>query len=329
MKPGSIFFSILALILITGCATTSIKLNVNRPAEINLRDYPQIAMGDIETTFRPRHHAQDLRDAFTVRLLESNYFEAVLDREHLEAIIRENYIAWSGAVNDSLAGPLGQIIGASVLIYGDITRDDYREEVTRRDITRKDKQGNEYQEPEYNRKGDYYLSVSIRVVDALSSQILGLRELATHHSASVSAQEENPPSLDVERLFRQCADGLSDQFIKLVAPYTQWVDAVYELDKKLLPELGWARKMVVNGNTDGALEILAQATQKEDIPAKTRAKAYYDLGLIQTYSWRFAEALANLQEAQRLVPSSKRYASAIRMCQDEQYKAQLYWNQTD
>ena len=87
--------------------------------------------------------------------------------------------------------------------------------------------------------------------------------------------------------------------------------------------------MVENGHTEGALEILAQATQKEDIPAKSRAKAYYDLGLIQTYSWRFAEALANLQEASRLVPGSKRYAGAIRMWREEQYRAQQYWNQID
>ncbi|HOZ01130.1 MAG TPA: CsgG/HfaB family protein [Candidatus Syntrophosphaera sp.] len=323
MKTGSFFIAALALLLLAGCATTSVNMWVQRPAEINLHDFPQIAVGDIQTTFHPRSHAYDIREAFTAKLLKSDYFDAVLDRDYLESILLEHYVAWSGEVDDSAAWQLGELLGASALVHGRITKDEYREDLSHKESTRKDKQGNPYQVTEYTRKGEYWLKVNVRVIDTRTSEILGLKELSAYHNSSDSAENKEPGPIDVEHLYQLCLGDITTQFIRLVAPWRQAVQSDYERDKKYLPELDLARKHIINGRTGTALSLLEQATGKEDVPAKSRARAYYDLGLLQTYLGDFDNALANLRAAHQLVPQSKRYKQAIQICLDEQYRARL------
>ncbi len=329
MKNSARLSLICLLFLLAGCATTSVNYWVNRPAEINLRDYPQIAIGDIETAFAEIQHAYAIRDAFTVKLIRSNYFDAVLDRQHLEALMQEHYLAWSGMMDENSAWELGQLLGASALVYGSVTRDEYQENLTQREYTRKDKDGNVYPVTEYTRTGEYFLNVSVRVIDTQTSRILGIRELSVRNSDQISAENEQPGFIEIETLYRQSVEDIAEQFVHMVAPYQQVTQATYELDKKYLPELALARQYIINGNTGQALDLLEQATQKFDIPAKSLAKAYYNLGLLQTYIGDFDSAMENLNQALRLRPGTQRYSRAIQTCWDEQRKAALFQEQTD
>lgn len=323
MKPGALITAIALLLLLGACSTTSVNMWVYRPAEINLRDYPQIAVGDIESPFNLRHHAYDIRESFTTRLVASDYFDAVLDRDHLEDILQEHYLAWSGLMDDSAAWQIGQLLGASALVHGRVTKDEYREDLSFKEHTREDKQGQEYTVTEHIRKGEYWLKVNVRVIDTQTSRILGIKELGSYREASVSAENKDPGPIDVERLYSLCLDDLSTQFVRMVAPYQQAVQSVYETDKKYLPELAQARKHILNGRTELALELLTLAAAKTDVPLKSQARAHYDLGLLQTYTGDFDAALANLYEALRLRPGNKRYSRAIQICRDEQYRASL------
>lgn len=328
MKTNAGILLVFSLFLLASCATTSINYWVNRPAEINLHDFPQIAIGDIETAFPEVQHAYAIRDAFTIKLIRSDFFDAVLDRQHLESLMQEHYLAWSGLMDEDSAWQLGQLLGASALVYGSVTRDEYRENITQREFTRKDKQGNAYPVTEYVRKGEYFLSVSVRVIDTQTSRILGIRELSVRNSGQTSAENAQPELIDIEPLYRQSVEDLAEQFVRMVAPYKQVTQATYELDKTYLPEMALARKLIINGSTGQALHILYEATLKNDIPIKSLAKAYYNLGLLQTYIGDFDNALWNLNQALSLRPSSKRYSNAIRICHEEQDKAARFLQQT-
>ncbi|HOG31281.1 MAG TPA: CsgG/HfaB family protein [Candidatus Syntrophosphaera sp.] len=321
MKTKLILTILLALLL-AGCATQSVNMAIMRPAEVNLYDYNTIAVGDIWGPPHQWFRAQDIRDAFTARLLESEYFETVLDRQYLQAILQEHYLSWSGFVNEESAPQLGKFIGAAALVVGRVTRDEYKEDINTETITKKDKNDVEYEVLKHTRTGTHYLSVNIQILDVQTSAVLANKRFDTSFSDSKSAEDRKPPRIDQSHLYGVCVDDLSHQFVRTVAPYYVNVSVTYELDKKYLPELQTAHQMVVVGETGRALEILQAAALKPDIPAKSRAKAYYNLGLIQTYSGDYENALTNLIRALELVPGNSRYSRAIRICRDERYQAE-------
>ncbi len=70
-------------VVIAGCGTSSIYINVKRPAEINLKEYRKIAIGDIVDQYgRKSDHAKDMANEITSVLFTSGQFD-ILDREHL------------------------------------------------------------------------------------------------------------------------------------------------------------------------------------------------------------------------------------------------------
>jgi len=321
MRTKLIFATLLALVL-AGCATQSVNMAIMRPAEVNLYDYTAVAMGDIWGPPQQWFRAQDIRDAFTARLLESEYFETILDRQYLQAILQEHYLAWNGFVNGETAPQLGEFIGAAALVVGRVTRDEYKEDISTETVTKKDKNDMEYEVQKHTRTGTHYLGVNIQIMDVQTSAVIANKRLDTSFSDSKSAEDRQPPKIDQSYLYGVCVDDLSRQFIRTVAPYYVNVSATYELDKKHLPELKTAHQMVVVGETERALEILQAAALKPEIPAKSCAKAYYNLGLIQTYTGAYDNALANLIQALELVPGNSRYSRAIQICRDERHQAE-------
>ncbi len=321
MKTKTIFGAILFLLVLAGCATQSVNMTIMRPAAVNLHSYHQIAMGDIWAPPHQWFRAMDIRDAFTSRLLDSEYFDTVLDRQFLEAIMQEHYLAWSGLVDESTAPQLGQFIGAAALVVGRVSRDEYKEDINSETITKKDKNDIEYEVLKYTRTGTHYLSVNIQIMDIQTSAVIANKRLDTNFSDSKTAEERQPPGIDQSFLYNVCVDDLSVQFIRTVAPYYVNVSATYELDKKYLPELKVAHQMVVIGETGSALEILTTAARKPDVPSKSRAKAFYNLGLIQMYTGDYDNALDNFNQARNLSPKNNRYTNAIKTCRDERNKA--------
>ncbi|MCB5247625.1 MAG: CsgG/HfaB family protein [Candidatus Cloacimonetes bacterium] len=321
MRTKLVFAVCLMALVLAGCATQSVNMTILRPAEVNLHDYSQIAVGDIWGPPQQWFRAQDIRDAFTARLIESEYFESVLDRQYLQMIMQEYQLGWSGYLDETTAPQLGGMIGAAAFVFGRITRDEYKEEISSETVTKKDDDDVEYEVLKHTRTGTHYLGVNVQIIDIQTTQILAIKELRTQFSDSRSAEDRQPPKIDRDNLYRICVDDLSHQFIRTVAPYYENVSVTYELDKKYLPELKTAHQMVVVGEFERAIEILQSATFKPGIPDKSRAKAFYDLGLIQMYSGDYDNSLANLLEALELVPKSSRYARAIQTCRDERYKA--------
>ncbi len=321
MRTKLIFEIAFMALILAGCATQSVNMAILRPAEVNLHAYTAVAMGDVWGPPHQWFRAQDIRDAFTARLLASEYFETVLDRQYLQAILQEHYLAWSGFVDEATAPQLGEFIGAAALVVGRVTRDEYKEEISTETVIKKDKNDQEYEVQKHTRTGAHYLGVNIQIMDVQTSAVIANKRLNTSFSDSKSAEDRKPPSIDQSYLYGVCVDDLSRQFIRTVAPYYENVSVTYELDKKHLPELKTAHQMVVVGEFDRALEILSAASLKPDIPAKSRARAFYDLGLIQMYSGDYDNALANFLRALELSPENGRYTRAIQTCRDERYNA--------
>ena len=315
----SALFIILAVSLfLNSCGTTAMYMNIQRPAEINLKGYQKIAIGDIvDQRNRVNRHSLDISDELTATLFKSGYFE-VLDRQHLAKVLEEQGLAQTGLIDESSAVQIGNIIGAGVFVFGRIHTDNYDEKTSKGKQT-KDKKGNTHQ-PHY-RDGTYNLSVNVKLIDIQTAKILGVKTFNTRKTQRKTADNKPAPEVDVESLYRQCLNDISTQFLKVVAPHYARVKAEFETDDEL-PEVEQAITMFKIGEWDDGINLLQNATKKTHLEKEIRAKSFYNLGLAQTYSGEFENALANLKKALLLEPDSSRYQNAIRNVKAEQEKAE-------
>jgi hypothetical protein len=307
------------LIILTGCATQNVPVSVKRAAEMNLRDYPQVAMGDI---WGENHeHEWDVVDAFTDELLATDYFDAVLDRHQLGAILLQNSLANLGIIDETTAAQFGSLLGNTAIIAGRITDDNYTEKTSEEPGTRKDDNGVEHKFITNKRSGEYFLELRIKVIDAQTARIIGTKMLYAHRTATTQAEDRKPPVIDVGNLYEDCLRDITKQFIRTIAPYYVTINASYMVDKKYLPELEMARNLLRVGDIQTAISVLSDATLKTDLEPKVRAKAYYDLGLVQVYNRDFEPAKENLMQALLLHPGKGLYMDALDICRYEEENA--------
>ncbi|MCK5033960.1 MAG: hypothetical protein KAS18_10010, partial [Calditrichia bacterium] len=313
-----LIFLLFVSFIFNNCGTTSMYMKVKRPSEINLKGYQKIAVGDI---VNPRNrvdkHSRDMSDEFTSTLFKSGYFE-VLDRQHLAKVLEEQGLAQTGLIDESSAVEIGNIIGAGVLVFGRIQNDRY-EEKTSKGKARKDKKGKTHQ-TNY-RDGEFNLSVNVKLIDIQTAKILGVKTMTSRKTQRKTADNKPAPEVDPEMLYRQCLNDISAQFMKVVSPYEASVKAEFETDDKL-PEVDQAITMFKIGEWDDGLKLLQKATEKTGLEKEVRAKTFYNLGLAQTYSDDFENALVNLKKALMLETDSSRYQRAIQNVKAEQEKAE-------
>ena len=308
----------ISLFLLIGCATTSLLITVERPAEVNLKKYKKIAIGDIvNSNGKIDKNSIDIADQITTTLFSSGRFN-VLDRQHLERIIKEHNLTVSGFINESTAAEIGKFTGTAALVFGRIQNDKYNEE-TWRDEAQTDSDGKRHRR--HHRKGTYNLIVNLKIIDIKTSEILATKTIASSHTEKKSEDNKWPMDINKNVLYRKCIGDISGKFIKMIAPYKENVKATFQTDK-MLPEINYAITQFKIGEWKEGLTVLEEATQKKDLEPSIRAKAYYDLGLAQMYYFNYEESIENLKKALKINPNSNTYESAVIKAKSEKEKAE-------
>ena len=305
-------------IVMAGCGTSSIYINVKRPAEINLKEYRKIAIGDIvDQRGRKGGHAKDMADEVTSVLFTSGQFE-ILDREHLARVMDEHSLSETGIIDESTAAEIGKIIGTAALIFGRIQTDQYQEDLKKGEPYQ-DKKGGTHQIN--TRTGTYRLTVNLQVIDIQTARILAAKSLAAERTARMSADNRDPANIDRNTLYARCLKDISQQFIRMVAPYDVQVRAAFLTDK-LLPEVDQAIGYFRIGEWEEGMTILRGTISKTGLPLEVQAKTFYNLGLAETYAGQFDEAVEHLKTALSLNPKSRRIQNAILRAKMEKESAE-------
>ncbi len=305
-------------IVMAGCGTSSIYINVKRPAEINLKEYRKIAIGDIvDQGGRKGGHAKDMADEVTSVLFTSGQFE-ILDREHLARVMDEHSLSETGIIDESTAAEIGKIIGTAALIFGRIQTDQYQEDLKRGEPYQ-DKKGGTHQIN--TRTGTYRLTVNLQVIDIQTARILAAKSLSAERAARMSADNRDPANIDRNTLYARCLKDISQQFIRIVAPYDVQVRAAFLTDK-LLPEVDQAIGYFRIGEWEEGMTILRGTISKTGLPLEVQAKTFYNLGLAETYAGQFDEAVEHLKTALSLDPTSRRIQNAILRAKMEKESAE-------
>jgi tetratricopeptide (TPR) repeat protein len=291
---------------------------MKRPAEINLKDYRKIAIGDIVNQDGEQSgHTRDLAGEITSVLLASGQFE-VLDRQHLARVLDEHSLSETGIIDESTAPEIGKIVGTAALVFGRIQTDEYQENLEQ-GKPYKDKEGRDHQIN--TRTGTYTVTANLQVIDIQTTQVLAAKSIKSRQVDSKIADMRDPASIDSNSLYSRCVKKISGKFVRMVAAYDIQVRAAFLTDK-LLPEVEQATAYFRIGEWDDGMVLLKGAVRKPGLPGEVQAKAYYNLGLAETYAGQFEEAIAHLKIALSLDPKSKRIQNAILSTKMEQESAE-------
>lgn len=314
--PAAALF--LVTLLAAGCGTASVAITVTRPAEINLKDYRKIAIGDIiDQDERKGKHAKDLSDELTSALVASNQFE-VLNRKNLARIMTEHDLSETGIIDESTAPELGKLIGTAALIFGRIQTDQYEEDLST-GASYKDKKGKVHQT--HTRIGTYRVTANLQIIDIQTAKVLAARTLTANRSARKTADLKDPGRIDRDALFRSCIKNISGQFMRMVAPYEVQVRAAFLTDD-LLPETDQAIAFFRIGEWEDGITLLRDAVGKLGLDSEVQSKVYYNLGLAEIYTQEFDSALKHLKTALSLNPKSRRIQKTIVRAKDEKENAE-------
>lgn len=285
------------VILVAGCAPT-MTVPVTRPAEVNLRGINKIAIGEIKG-----NGEQEITDLLTSKLFESGKFE-VVDRANLDKIVKEHKINLSGAIDEKTAAKMGKLVGAAVLVFGNVSlyKTEQKNTVGQPWV---DKQG--YRHQSHFKTVTAKATVSLQVVGLTTGTVLAAKTISQQAEQSTSADNGWPEDPDKDIALNEAREKTVAAFIKMIAPYTDYVTVTFAPNDSKLPELERGVNFAKVGRWKDAIEQFKSATQKNPV----HDGAWYDLGLAYEYSFMFKEAEEALNEAIKIKPSSQEYFQEI------------------
>ncbi|QTA93432.1 CsgG/HfaB family protein [Desulfonema magnum] len=301
----SVFSVIIIILLLTGCGH-GISVPVIRPAEIDLGRANKIAIGRITGNMGPR-----MADLLTSRLFESGYFQ-VLDRENIDRIMQEHQLNLSGLVDEQTAVKLGKLTGTSALIFGHSVMT-YQQKRWK-DEAYKDNDGKFHRN--YHIKGIAKALTSFRVVSLETGKILAAKSISQEATDAMSEDNRWPRPPYKESLVDDAVNKTLDTFMKMIAPYTEYVQVKFA--DSALPEGKSGIRFAKNGLWRDALEQFELAAQK----SPNNPDILYNLGLAYEYNYMFAEAVEVLKKANKIRPDDKylKEINNIRQMEAEQKK---------
>jgi len=304
-KVNPLTAMVCSLFLLAGCGASALKVTRMKPAEINLSSYKKIALADIKGS-----HADAFANKLNQALFDSKRFE-VLDRSNIQQIMKEQNMAISDAFNPGNSVKIGQLLGSAALIFGDITRRDYKE--NRKSEKRKcyrDKQ--EYSCTYYTVEGKWDMEVGLKMVDTSTGKILATKNLTATTEKDAGSYEGRPEKKwDEENVFGGLNNYIVQNFMKMIAPYSVLVELKLFTNSKL-PELEKGVQFATYGEWDSAIEQFKTACSNADnnpeIKPNLRARAYYNLGVAYGYSGQYDEGLKELKNATSIQPEEVFYS---------------------
>jgi hypothetical protein len=228
----------------------------------------------------------------------------VLERQYLANIMKEQKLNSSGLIDESTAIALGKFIGSGLMVVGRIQRDSYVDFVNSTNTfiaVGGCKTTNV-------REGKYTLTVNIKLLDLVTARLLFSKNIQVFYSRSSSpAFCVQPELFNAEDLYADCLRTFGKEFLNIFKDSKRKVSIELERDSKLDDQL---RKAIVNfniGNIDEGYKMLEDMTKRTDLKDPAKAKAFYNLGIVQINKGDLEEGVKNLQQAYVLQDKNPKY----------------------
>ncbi len=296
---------LLSVFLFFGCAT-SIRINVTKPAEVNMAGARKIAVLDVNYSetgvvdlgsifnkplisilFGNSEQERINQDVIkyttnnlTMSLLNTGYFTIVGARELSE------YFAEGKDINPL---SIGSESGAEAIIVSDITQMDYNDETYDRVESVWDSSIEDYRDQTvYYLRRNVEFSFSYRVLDTKNGSLLASRQFRETESHEVKYDDKHNVRSQVD-LFQTCVDRIMPNIAKQLAPYVVAEYRYLMKDETKDPAMERADELVQGSLYKEAFDIFIDIWGKTQNPA-----AGYNAAIMQ-------EAMGLAQEAYDLM----------------------------
>lgn len=283
---------VVAAIASSGCATV-VRVMRDKPAELNLASYKKIAIGNLNG-----NGGTELSGELAQALFNSNRFEVTSPHQ------MASMMGGLTAADPAFAARVAQSLGRSAIVGGMMSAHSFQDKVQSESGTCYEG-GKSYSCTKYYRVGRARVAASLQLIDAETGKVLAMRkfESAKDNRTNADAGSTTPPGIDAEPLLADCRSEVIARFMKMIAPYQEEVRVELMSDGDL-PDLEKGNEFAKGGNWASALERYSAAVAAADanaaIPAKKKAKAYYNLGVAQGYSGDYDRGIATLTKSASL-----------------------------
>jgi tetratricopeptide (TPR) repeat protein len=278
--------------LLCACSTVTVRVPVMKPAEINMAPYSSVAIGGMSGS-ADRVLTGSLEEA----LVSTQRF-TVVDRTHMDRVMRELRLSASDLADANSAAKLGKMVTAGALIFGDAA-DDYNE--TLDDERSKDKDDKVH--IEYKLHGVYKLRVTFKVVDVSTGRLLIARTYEERREDANRAVDKRPERIDRAGLERAARQAVIDRFMKAIVPHQEYQNAAFQKDSDI-PQLeggiGWAERGEWKKAQDSFNSAAQDAERNVKLKKAQLAKAYWNLGLSYEYAGDYERAVGMINKAYEL-----------------------------
>src|SRR6266481_1129152 len=110
--------------ILCACGSVAVRVPVMKPAEINMAPYQSVAVGEMTGSGN-----RPMTSALEEALVNTSRF-TVVDRQHMEQVMRELRLSSTDLADPTAAAKLGKVVTAGALIFGDV-QNSYREDTNR------------------------------------------------------------------------------------------------------------------------------------------------------------------------------------------------------
>src|SRR5437899_4259911 len=197
-------------VLVCACGTVAVRVPVMKPAEINMAPYQSVAIGEM-TGAGNRPMSDSLEEA----LVNTNRF-TVVDRQHMEQVMRELRLSSTDLADPRAAAKLGRVVTAGALIFGDV-QNSYREQPE--ETRYKDDKG--VYHTWYTLKGEAYVRATFKIVDVSTGRLIVARTYEERADDVNRALDKRPQQIDRIALENASRRAVVERFMRAIVPHQE------------------------------------------------------------------------------------------------------------
>jgi tetratricopeptide (TPR) repeat protein len=292
----------------------------NPKVEVTLVHPPGLGLKVERLAFAPSRdlNSRELVDALTADLVQSRQVE-VVDRAHLDAVLKEQELGASGYVEPATIAKLGRLLGPSVLVIVNVNRSDVS-----RNQSSKEERSTDYKTKQevvrHKRTSITSLdfSATVQVVDLSTGRVFGAQRLEDTPSLSNTSYDGYPAYPKDSEVRRLAFETAKVKVVRMLLAWSEVRKLTFFDDDTF--GMAKAHQRLKSGDVRGALDLaldgLDQSKRDTGQKPKYYPRAQYNVGIIHFILGRYEEALPYLRAALDMQPDASIFQTALRECQE-------------
>ncbi|PSR52024.1 hypothetical protein AHMF7605_00045 [Adhaeribacter arboris] len=288
-------------------AQSTLIITKKRPAQLDIKAYKQIAIGDIVGPSGAKNEKSlDLTDDLTSKLFNSNTYE-IVDRNALAQILSSQKNSEIKTINEGTAAALSKKLSSALLIIGRLQT----ETIEQKPMSQKQSivvNGCNY---EHWWEATGAVTIQLKIMDVKTGKMLFSKPVSakTKHESKPACTPTS--GFDPESIAKNLIAELATEITKIVIPYEEKVQLTFDTPvitlKNPFKKLGTAINYLKIGEHDKGLEILKAYADDTSLKENLRPKAIFNYGLGLYASEKYTEAQAQFKSALVLTPDNLSY----------------------